>query len=176
MLPEEARPHLVWLNGELREGKRPQNELRDVFNAHLVALGIEPISVGSFSRYSVRKAVQFQEMDEALRVASELTETLGADSADKMTIMLAQLINVTAVKLLEAEGGKMVAKDLMELGRMIQSVTGAQKQSADYRRTLEREFAEKVVAAVEDVAEIGKAAGVTDETMQRITNRLKGIV
>lgn len=176
MLPEAAQPDLVWLNGELRDGARPQNELRDVFNARLAAHGIDPISVGSFSRYSVRKAMQFRDMDETLRMSSELVDVLGADSTDKITIALAEMIKVTAVKLLEAEGQKMAAKDLMELGRAIQSVTGAQKQSAEYRRTLEREFAEKLDEAAADVEQIGKASGITSETMQKITNRLKGIV
>ena len=176
MLPESAQPDLVWLNGELRDGNRPQNELRDVFNARLAAHGIEPISVGSFSRYSVRKAMQFRELDETLRMSSELVDVLGVDSADKMTIALAEMIKVTAVKLLEAEGQKLAAKDLMELARAIQSVTGAQKQSAEYRRALEKEFAAEVDKAAADVADIGKAAGITAETMQAITNRLKGIV
>lgn len=176
MLPEVAQPDLVWLNSELRDGNRPQNELRDVFNARLAAHGIEPISVGSFSRYSVRKAMQFRELDETLRMSSELVDVLGADSADKMTIALAEMIKVTAVKLLEAEGQKLAAKDLMELGRAIQSVTGAQKQSAEYRRALEREFAAEIEKATAEVEQIGKRAGITPETMQKITNRLKGIV
>lgn len=176
MLPEVAQADLVWLNGELRDGNRPQNELRDVFNARLSAHGIEPISVGAFSRYSVRKAMQFRDLDETLRMSSELVDVLGVDSADKMTIALAEMIKVTAVKLLEAEGQKLAAKDLMELARAIQSVTGAQKQSAEYRRALEKEFAAEVDKAAADVADIGKAAGITAETMQAITNRLKGIV
>lgn len=176
MLPEAAQPDLVWLNGELREGKRPQNELRDAFNMRLSALGIEPISVGAFSRFSVRKAMQFRELDETLRMSSELVDVLGVDSADKMTIALGEMIKVTAVKLLEAEGGNLAAKDLMELSRAVQAVTGAQKQSADYRRALEKEFAAEVEKASEDVEKIGKAAGITPETMQAITNRLKGIV
>jgi Protein of unknown function (DUF3486) len=176
MLPEAAQPELVWLIGELREGKRPQNELRDEFNARLGALGIEPISIGAFSRYSVRKAIQFRDLDETLRMSAELVDVLGVDSTDKMTIALAEMIKVTAVKLLEAKGGSLAAKDLMELARAIQAVTGAQKQSAEYRRALEREFATKVAEAEADVAEIGKANGITAETMRKITDRLKGIV
>lgn len=176
MLPEAAQPDLVWLIGELREGKRPQNELRDVFNARLVALGIEPISIGAFSRYSVRKAIQFRDLDETLRMSAELVDVLGVDGTDKMTIALAEMIKGAAVKLLEAQRGSLAAKDLMELARAIQAVTRAQKQSAEYRRALEREFATKVAEAEADVAEIGKAAGITADTMQAITNRLKGIV
>lgn len=175
MLPDEAQEHLTWLNTEIRANKRPLNELRDVFNVRLAALGIEPISNGSFSRYAVRKAMQFRELDETLRMSRELAEVLGSDGSDQLTINLSNMLQVAAVKLMEAEGSQLAAKDLMELAKAAQAATSAQKASADYRRLLEREFADKVAAAQKDVVAIGKAAGVTDETMQKITDRLKGI-
>lgn len=174
-LPDEAQPDLVWLNQELRANKRQLVELRDVFNARLAVHGLEPISVGSFSRYSVRKAMQFRELDETMRMSRELADMLGTDSADKMTITLSNLLQVAAVKLIEAEGSSLAAKDLMELARAAQAATSAQKQSADYRRLLEREFTQKVEEAKKDVAEIGRAHGVSDEAMQKITMRLAGL-
>lgn len=175
MLPEEADEHLTWLNTEIRANKRPLNELRDVFNVQLAALGIEPISNGSFSRYAVRKAKQFRELDETLRMSRELAEVLGADGSDQLTINLSNMLQVAAVKLIEAEGSQLAAKDLMELARAAQAATSAQKQSADYRRMLEREFAQKVEAAKKDIEQIGKKAGVSDEVMLRITNKLSGL-
>ncbi len=175
MLPEEAQADLLWLNQELRANTRPQVELLDIFNSRLAVHGIEPISKSSFSRYSVRKATQFRELDATMRMSRELADMLGTDSADKMTITLSNLLQVAAVKLIEAEGSSLAAKDLMELGRAAQAAIGAQKQSADYRRLLEREFAQKVEEAAKDVAKIGKAHGVSDEAMQKITNRLAGI-
>jgi len=175
MLPEEAQPDLVWLNQELRTGNRQQVELLDLFNARLAVHGIEPISKSSFSRYSVRKAMQFRELDETMRMSCELAEMLGTDSADKLTITLSNLLQVTAVRLVEAEGDRLAAKDIMELARAAQAAMSAQKQSADYRRTLEREFAQKLEEARKDVAEIGKAHGVSDEAMRKITMRLAGI-
>ncbi|QXN68032.1 terminase small subunit [Microcystis phage Mwe-Yong1] len=175
MLPEEAQADLLWLNQELREAKRPQNELRDIFNMRLAALGIEPISNGSFSRYSVRKAMQFRDLDETMRLSRELVDAFGVDSSDRMTIALAEMIKMTAVKLVEAEGSKLAAKDLMELARAAQAVTSAQKQSADYRRQLKLELQAELAEAKKDIAGIGKALGVSDEAMQKITNRLAGI-
>jgi len=174
-LPEAAQADLIWLNQELRDGSRLQTELRDVFNARLAVHGVAPISNGAFSRYSVRKALQYRELDENRRMASDLVESLGVDSADKATIALTEMIKMTAVKLIEAEGAKLAAKDLMELSRAAQAAVGAQKQSAEYRRSLEREFAAKLAEATKEVVEIGKAAGVTAETMQKITDRLKGV-
>lgn len=174
LLPEEAQPDLLWLNQELRQGNRLQTELLDVFNGRLAALGIEPISKSAFSRYSVRKATQFRELDETRRISIELAEMLGTDSADKMTIAVAELLKLTSFKLLE--NGGLDPMDVMSIARAIKDTTTAQRQSAEYRRTLQRELAEEVEKAAADVAEIGKVSGITEETMRKITNRLKGIV
>lgn len=171
-LPEEAQPDLVWLNQQLRANKRSQVELLDLFNARLAIHGIEPITKSSFSRYSVRKATQFRELDETRRISIELAEMLGTDSADKMTIAVAELLKLASFKLLESGG--LEPMDIMSLARATKDVVGAQKQSADYRKQLEREFADKLAAAAKDVAAIGKAAGVSEETMQKITRRLTG--
>jgi hypothetical protein len=173
MLPDEAQPDLVWLNQELRTGQRPQIELLDLFNARLSVHGIEPISSSSFNRYSVRKAVQFKELDETRRISIELAEMLGTDSADKMTIAVGELLKLASFKMLEAGG--LEAMDLMSLGRAMKDVTSAQKQSADYRRVLEREFADKVAEAKKAVAAVGKAHGVSVEAMQKITDILSGV-
>jgi len=151
MLPEDAQPDLVWLNQKLRAGKRHQIELLDVFNGRLAALGIEPISKSSFSRYSVRKAMQFRELDETMRMSAELVDMLGVDSADKATIALAEMIKMSAVKLIESEGGRLAAKDLMELARANQAAVGAQKQSADYRRTLEEEHRKRLAQTLDQI-------------------------
>lgn len=172
-LPEVAQPDLVWLNQELRANKRPQNELLDIFNMRLAGHGIEPISSSSFSRYSVRKATQFHELDETRRISIDLAEMLGTDSADKMTIAVAELLKLASFKMLEA--GNLEAMDLMSLGRAVKDAVAAQRQSADYRKLLEREFTQKVEEARTDVAEIGKAHGVSDEAMKKITMRLAGI-
>lgn len=172
-LPEVAQGDLVWLTQELRENKRHQTELLDLFNMRLAGHGIEPISASSFSRYSVRKAMQFRELDETRRISMELADMLGADSADKMTIAVAELIKLASFKLLE--GGNLEPMDIMSLGRATKDVVTAQKTSADYRRQLEREFAARLEEARKDVAAIGKSLGVSDEAMQKITQRLAGI-
>lgn len=174
-LPEAAQPDLHWLKDELRANKRPQVELLDLFNARLAVLGIEPISVGSFSRYSMRKAISFRELDATMRMSRELADMLGTDSSDQLTITLSNMLQVAGVKLVEAEGANLAAKDIMELAKAVQAVVSAQKQSADYRRTLERENAQKVEEAQKDVAAIGKQHGVSDEAMKKITQRLAGI-
>lgn len=173
MLPEAADGDLAWLNEELRAGKRLQIDLLDEFNARLADHGLAPVSKSAFSRYSVRKAIQFRQLDETRRISVELAEMLGVDSADKMTIAVSEMLKMAAFKL--AEGGDLSSKDVMELARANKDAVSAQKLSTDYRRMLEREFAEKVAAASKDVETIGKAHGVSDEAMKKITQRLAGI-
>jgi sugar phosphate isomerase/epimerase len=173
MLPEEADGDLAWLNDELRIGKRLQIDLLAEFNARLADHGIAPVSKSTFSRYSVRKAMQFRQLDETRRISVELAEMLGVDSADKMTIAVSEMLKMAAFKL--AEGGDLSSKDVMELARANKDAVSAQKMSTDYRRMLERETAEKVAAAVKDVEEIAVAAGVSPETMAKINQRLAGI-
>lgn len=173
MLPEEAEGDLVWLNEELRAGKRLQIDLLAEFNARLADRGIGAVSKSSFSRYSVRKAIQFRQLDETRRISVELAEMLGVDSADKMTIAVSEMLKMAAFKL--AEGGDLSSKDVMELARANKDAVSAQRLSSDYRRMLEREIAEKVAEAAKDVEEIAVAGGVSPETMQKINQRLAGI-
>ena len=173
MLPEEAEADLVWLNEELRAGKRLQIDLLAEFNARLADRGIGAVSKSSFSRYSVRKAMQFRQLDETRRISVELAEMMGVDSADRMTIAVSEMLKMAAFKL--AEGGNLSSKDVMELARATKDTASAVKLSADYRRLLEREHADKLAAAVKDVEAIGVAAGVSAETMQKINQRLAGI-
>ncbi|PYE86899.1 DUF3486 family protein [Phyllobacterium leguminum] len=174
MLPEEADGDLAWLNEELRAGKRLQIDLLAEFNARIADRGIGPISKSAFSRFSVRKATQFKALDETRRISVELAEMLGMDSADKMTVAVSEMLKMAAFKL--AEGGDLSPKDIMELSRANKDAVSAQKLSTDYRRLLEREYAEQVAEAAKDVAEIGKANGVSDEAMRKINQRLAGIM
>jgi hypothetical protein len=171
-LPEIAEPDLVWLNQELRDNKRPQTEIRDLFNMRLAAHGIEPISNGSFSRYTVRKAMRFRELDEQRRLSVELAEMLGTDSADKMTIALGELIKMASFKLVE-QGG-LEPMDIMSLARASKDVVGAQKQSADYRRVLEDEHNRKLAATLTEVEKAVAKAPMDANTVLAMIRKAYG--
>lgn len=156
LLPEEAEPDIVWVNEELRAGNRLQIDILDEFNARLADRGIAPIKKSAFSRYSVRKAMQFREMDERLRISSELVESLGTDGADQLTIALTEMIKVAAAKILD--GGISSTKGVMELARAVQAAASAQKISAENRRRIEDDIRSKVARAMDKIEdEIGSA-------------------
>lgn len=172
LLPEEADPDIAWANEQLRERKLPQTVIFTEFNERLADRGIEPVSKSSFSRYSVRKAVQFRKHDEARRMSAELVSQLGPDGADEVTVMVCEMIKVAAGELLEK--GQLDSKALMELGRGVSSAVGAQKASAEHRRKLQDELLGKVDKAIDKA---GESAGGADAAavLKRIREDVYGI-
>jgi hypothetical protein len=170
LLPEEAEPDVVWVSEELRAGKRLQIDILQEFNSRLADRGIGPVSSSAFNRYSVRKAMQFRQLDEVRRISSELASSLGTDGTDKLTIAVSEMVKMAAFKILE--GGVMDPKGVMELARASQAAASAQKISADHRRAIERDERDRAVKAVEKVA---TARGMTRDTVEAIKREILGI-
>jgi hypothetical protein len=151
LLPEEAEPDVVWVAEELRQGKRLQIEILAEFNARLADRGIAPVSKSAFGRYSVRKAMQFRQLDEVRRISTELASTLGTGGADELTIAVSEMVKLAAFRQLER--GMDDPKGVMELARAVQAAAAAAKTSAEYRRRLEEEHNARFEKAVDDVEE-----------------------
>ena len=168
MLPEEADLEITWANEMLRDRKVPANQIFAEFNRNLAAKGIAPISRSAWNRYSVRKALQFRKHDEARRMSAELVAQLGTDSADEVTVMIAEMLKVAMFE--QLEGGGLTSKGVMELSRGLSSLVTAQKGSLEHRLRLQRE--EELKKAAEKVAEVGKKAGVSQDVLDQINQAL----
>lgn len=171
-LPDEAEPDVIWALDQLRERKLPQTVILAEFNERLADKGLPPISKGAWSRYAVRKAIQFRKLDEVQRMSGELVTSLGTDGPDQVTVAVAEMLKTAMFQLLE--GGEVSTKGIMELSRALQSAVSAQKGSDEYRRQLEARVAEKMARAAEEVSEKVKKAGVSAETLAEI-NRALGV-
>lgn len=171
-LPDEAEQDVIWALEQLRDRKLPQNTILMEFNERLADKGIAPISKSAWSRYAVRKAIQFRKLDEVQRMSGELVNSLGTDGPDQVTVAVAEMLKTAMFQLLE--GGDVSTKGIMELSRALQSAVSAQKGSDEYRRQLEARVAEKMAKAAEEVTEKVKKAGVSAETLAEI-NRALGV-
>ena len=169
----DAEADVLWANEQLRERTLPQVVILVGLNDRLVAKGIPPISKSSFSRYAVRKAVQFRKHDEARRMSAELVAQLGADGADEVTVMIAELIKVAMFERLE--GGELDSKSLMELARGLSSVVSAQKTSAEHRRKMHDELLKKVDKAITQAGEDGAGGADRAAVLKRIREDVYGI-
>ena len=89
LLPDEATPDVIWALEQLRERKLPQNAILAEFNLRLADKGLEPVSKSAWSRYAVRKAIQFRKHDEARAVATNaVSPEVATQNADYLRQMV----------------------------------------------------------------------------------------
>ena len=169
MLPDEAEPEVIWALEQLRERKMPQTAILTEFNARLADRGIGSVSKSSWSRYAVRKAIQFRKLDEVRRLTADIVSNLGTDGPDQVTVAVAEMIKVAAYELLE-DGVN--SKGLQEVSRAVQTAVNAQKASAEARRKLEDDVEQRLAKARAAIEGVGKKAGVSPETLAEINRAL----
>lgn len=172
LLPEEAEADIVWALEQLREPKMPQIAILDAFNSRLADRGIAKVSKSAFSRWSVRKAMQFRRLDEVRAITSDVVTGLGTDGADQVTVAIAEMLKVAIYESLE---GELSPKGIMELSRALSTAVSAQRSSAEHRRRLE----EQVDATVKKAAEIAdgaaREAGLSEERAGQIRRSILGV-
>ena len=172
LLPDECEPDIVWALEQLRERAMPQNAIVDEFNARLADRGIAKVSKSAFSRWSVRKAIQFRRLDEVRAITGDIVTGLGTDGPDQVTVAVAEMLKVAIYESLE---GALSTKQIMELSRALGSAVAAQKGSADHRRKLEEQANAKVVEAAEKVGDIAREAGLSADRVAQIRRDVLGV-
>jgi len=173
LLPEEAEGDLVWALEQLRERSMPQTAILDELNARLADRGIGKVSKSAFSRWSVRKAIQFRRLDEVRAITGDIVGNLGTDGADEVTVAVAEMLKAAIYE--QLENGQLSSKGVMELSRALSAAVGAQKASAEHRRKLE----ERVNAEVERVAEKAETAvreaGLSEDRVAQMRRDVLGL-
>lgn len=165
LLPDEAEPEIIWALEQLRERSKPQAAILDEFNARLADRGVGKVSKSAFSRWSVRKALQFRRLDEVRAITSDVVSGLGTGGADEVTVAVAEMLKAAIYEALEGEHGP---KELAQLGTTLQKVTAAQKTSAEHRQRLESQAMAKARTRLEDAGRAGKLDPVALEEAKRI--------
>lgn len=151
LLPPEADGAILWAVQELLERERTQADILFELNDKLEVLGCEPVSKSAFNRFSTRKAAMHRRLSETREIARAVTESLGPESADDVTVMGVQLIKEAILEILER--GQLAPKQVMELSRAMSSAVSAQKHSADNRRAAQDETNKHLEKAAEVAAE-----------------------
>lgn len=173
LLPEEAEPDIIWAVEQLRERAQPQTAILAEFNSRLADRGIGKITKSAFSRWSMRKAMQFRRLDEVRTITGEISASLGTDGADEVTVAIAELIKVAIFERLE--GATPDSKSLMEMARSLSAVVAAQKSSADYRRKLEERVDAQVNDALDKVEDQAREAGLDVDRIAQIRRDIAGV-
>jgi hypothetical protein len=172
-LPEDAEPDVVWALEQLRERTMPQTAIFAEFNGRLADRGIGPISKSAWSRYAVRKAIQFRRLDEVQRMSGELVSSLGSDGPDQVTVAVAEMLKSAMFRLLEGE--EMDSKGVMELARALSSAVSAQRGSEEYRRRLEQRVNAQVEKAADKAEELAREAGLSADRIAQLRREFLGV-
>jgi len=172
-LPDEADEDIVWALEQLRGRSMPQTVIVNEFNKRLADRGIAGVSKSAFSRWAVRKAIQFRKMDEVRHITAEIVTDLGTDGADQVTVAVAEMLKVAIYELLEK--GTADSKGVMEMARALTSVVSAQKTSTEHRRRLEERVAAQMEHAADKAEKVATEAGLTAERAAQIRREVLGL-
>jgi hypothetical protein len=173
MLPEEAESEIIWALEQLRERTMPQTAILGAFNARLADRGVQGVSKSAFSRWAIRKAIQFRRLDEVRHITAEIVTDLGTDGADQVTVAVAEMLKVAIYELLEK--GDPDPKSIMEMSRALSSVVGAQKTSTEHRKKLEERVAAQMERAADKVEKLAGEAGLSAERAAQIRRDVLGL-
>lgn len=172
LLPDDAEAEIVWALEQLRDRTMPQIAILDEFNARLADRGIAKVSKSAFSRWSVRKALQFRRLDEVRAITADVVAGLGTGGADEVTTTIAEMIKVAIYEQLE---GTQDAKALQALGRALNAAVAAQKTSAENRRKLEGEIAQQLGQAADRAGDAAREAGLSADRAAELRNKVLGV-
>ncbi|CDN93491.1 phage protein Gp27 family protein [Agrobacterium tumefaciens] len=177
LLPQECSDIVIWAAGELQQSPRTQQEIYEEFVLKLQErqreshgeLDIKIPSKSAFNRYSIDLDATTREMNEAREMATAVLSGLDHDDGDSITKFVGEALKAAVMAMLRAQKGKLNSKNLNELASTMRMVTIAQATSATHRQKLEAELAAKTKETVE---EVGRKAGISQETLDEISRRL----
>lgn len=185
MLPDDFDDIVVWANGELRGRKRTEKDIGREFNERLLArardLGVDvkPISPSAFNRYSVAQARLVKDLEETRMFAAAITDRMGADDTDDLTIAVAELLKSIVFRTLRQTSPEdATARDAKYAAEALKAAVSAQKISADRRRAIEEDMRKRLTKAVDAVeGEVAKTGGKADaaEVLRKIREDIYGI-
>ena len=172
MLPDEAEPDVIWAIEQLRERSLPQTAILKEFNARLADRGIGSIAKSSWSRYAVRKAIAFRQLDDVHRLSDDVISSLGSGGADKVTMFVGELLKLQMLQLLE--GDQQTAKGVSDISRALAQTVTAQRGSTEHRRQLEA-ISDKIDKAAGRAETIARDAGLSADRIAQMRREFLGV-
>lgn len=173
MLPDEAQDDVVWAVSQLNERRRTTADILFELNDRLEVKGIDPISKSAFYRRSARLTKRAMQLEERRYIYAGIAEKLTPEEIGKADIVLGEFLKTLIDELLDNAG--IDTKGAMELARAYKETIVGQRHSAEHRRKAEEQAKENLEKAVDQVTQVVRKAGVSQETMDEINRRL-GVV
>ena len=179
-LPPECDPIIEWAEEALRDRDRTQTDIYEEFFLKMQALQAEHHgeleftipSFSAFNRHSIKLAILTRRMEQTSDIAEAIGKRFDAGKSDNLTVIAAEAIKTLVFELITTGGeAGFDPKGAKELADALRSAAQAQNVSTARRQKVEKDFAK----AVDEVKQVVRKAGVSQETMDEINRRL-GIV
>lgn len=171
-LPEEVREQI----GRLRVQGRTIDEIL----AHLKTLDVE-VSRSALGRHTKRLETLKERMQSSRDLALALADRYGDKPDNQLARLNLELLHSVVLQIVTAstpdDDGELQPvtfspEDAMFLGRTLQSLASAQKTDSDRQLIVRRETAK---LAANKAEEVGKARGISAETMAAIVHAVLGV-
>ena len=167
-LPETCDEDIAWANAELRERRMPQTEILRQFNARLADKGLKGVSKGTFSRYSVRLAIEMRKANAARDVVNAVMARMPKGERGDTTLAAIELVKFRIVEMV-MDDEMLDPKSLSQASLTLQRLTATANNVAEGKRRDDKEQREQTAAEREEAekqAEREKAE--TADTVEKI--------
>jgi ribosomal protein L32E len=175
LLPEEAHPHIREAIEALNKRDRPQDDIREELNGHLLALGLGPVSRSAFNRKSLSLAKVGEKIRQAREMAAVFAEKLDDMPEGDVGMLINETIKVLIYELTQDIASLDVsvsAKMLKELSLALHRTEMAGNVSVKRRQQIEQRAQTKASEVVDAVA---KSRGLSAETVEDIKSKILGV-
>ncbi|EHA6976819.1 DUF3486 family protein [Vibrio parahaemolyticus] len=179
LLPEDIRAQL---NVLIRSGDMTQKDIRDAVNQMIEEAGLPDdakLSRTGFNRYAKRMEDMGQRLRQSREVAEVWITKLGEAPTSDVGKLLQEFVRTmafeTSMRLMEDADEKQEVippKALNQLALVVQRIEQAAMTSHKVEKEIRKAFAEE---AAEQAEKIVREAGITDETVQSVKNKILGI-
>ncbi|EKL9959463.1 DUF3486 family protein [Vibrio parahaemolyticus] len=179
LLPEDIRAQL---NVLIRSGDMQQKDIRDAVNQMIEEAGLPDdakLSRTGFNRYAKRMEDMGQRLRQSREVAEVWITKLGEAPTSDVGKLLQEFVRTmafeTSMRLMEDADEKQEVippKALNQLALVVQRIEQAAMTSHKVEKEIRKAFAEE---AAEQAEQIVREAGITDETVQSVKNKILGI-
>lgn len=180
-LPPECDDIIAWAADALRDREQTQKDIYEEFFSRLQQLQAEHRgeleftipSFSAFNRYSIKLATMTRRLEETREIAGAISKRFDAEASDDLTLIAAEAIKTLVFEVLTAAGESGIdPKGAMNLANALRAAAQAQGVSTVRRERVEKQFAEQVDTAVENVA---RTKGLTSETAEAIKAQILGV-
>jgi len=186
-LPEVCDEDIAWANEELRERRMPQTEILRQFNARLADKGIKGVSVGAFSRFSVRVAVEMRKANATRQITDAVLARMPKGDRTDTTLAAIELVKFRIVQLVMDEDRpdpKLLGHAALTLQRLsataLREAEGQRRVEKDKRETEAKQNEQQAaspeaIETADAVEKIATEAGLSAERVAAIRRGVLGL-